>query len=63
MVGIVGSCLKSVGKGVDASSLVSTEVNWDWRIAALSPVVSSIILPSAANRDGMPTRSFVKDLM
>ena len=51
-----------MGTGVDVSSLVNTEVNWDWRTSALSSAVSAL-LPPAVVRDGMPTLSFLRDLM
>ena len=62
MFGIVGSCLLSVGRGIDVSSLVNIDVNWDWRTSALSSAVSALH-PPAVVRDGMPTLSFFRDLM
>ena len=44
------------------STLVNTEVNWDWITSALSSAVSAL-LPPAVVRDGMHTLSFLRDLM
>ena len=50
-----------MGRGIDVSSLVNIDVNWDWRTSALSSAVSAL-LPPAVVRDGMSTLSFFRDL-
>ena len=41
---------------------MNTEVNWDWKTSALSSAVSAL-LPPAVVWDGMPTMSFLRDLI
>ena len=40
-----------MGKGVDVSSLLNTEVNWDWRTSALSSAVSAPPPPAVVEEE------------
>ena len=56
-----------MGKGVDVSSLVNTEVNWDWRTSALSPALSALLcnnlIPPAIYNNLIPTPAIYNNLI